>query len=213
MLHKYTNLISLFKDSIEPIENIIENDYLFLLTNKAGILIAQQGIINRRNDNVFSSFRIGMSLSEKSSGTNAISLAMKLDKPISLLSHQHFSKFLRTFNCYSLPLAINNETFSYLMVSCIKNIIKPEIIAITQLIKEGIIQNYSFENNNLILNKKQKLILKLLAQGMTTNAIAFDLKISDNTVKYHKKRIFKILNAQNSGEAIAKAIRYQIIKP
>jgi DNA-binding CsgD family transcriptional regulator len=52
----------------------------------------------------------------------------------------------------------------------------------------------------------------MLSQGLTAEAIALETRISVNTVKYHKKKLFRELDAQSIGEAITKAINAGLIK-
>lgn len=47
-------------------------------------------------------------------------------------------------------------------------------------------------------------IIKLAEKGLTNKSISFDCGISENTVKFHLKNIFKKLNAHNRVEAIYK---------
>ncbi len=67
------------------------------------------------------------------------------------------------------------------------------------------------DRKKIKLTKNQILILKLLAKGMTEKAIAYEINKSINTVKYHKKEIFKKLNSSSSREAVIKALKYKLI--
>jgi DNA-binding NarL/FixJ family response regulator len=109
-------------------------------------------------------------------------------------------------------------------------VIKEEEREITNLFK-SIAQNrkfYSHEilsilvdntfNNNIdklnkieLLTKKELEILKLLSVGNTVSKIAARLKISENTVKSHKKNIFKKLGFTKSSELILFAVNHKII--
>ncbi len=54
-------------------------------------------------------------------------------------------------------------------------------------------------------------LLQLVAQGMANKAIARELSISENTVKYHMKKIMQKLNVQNRTEAVTQAIRMGLL--
>ncbi len=49
--------------------------------------------------------------------------------------------------------------------------------------------------------------MKLIAHGLKNKAIAEELKISENTVKYHLKHILQKLNLKNRAEAAAYSVQ------
>lgn len=61
------------------------------------------------------------------------------------------------------------------------------------------------------LTNREKEILKYIAIGISTNAIVKKLGISDSTVKNHKTKILKKLNAKTSTEAVFNAIKQNLI--
>ena len=54
------------------------------------------------------------------------------------------------------------------------------------------------------LSEKELEIIKLLEKGLTNKSISSECNISENTVKFHLKNIFKKLNVHNRVEAIYK---------
>jgi DNA-binding NarL/FixJ family response regulator len=56
-------------------------------------------------------------------------------------------------------------------------------------------------------------LLQLVARGYSNRAIAQELSISENTVKYHMKNILQKLHAQNRTEAVTQAIHAGILTP
>jgi len=56
-------------------------------------------------------------------------------------------------------------------------------------------------------------LLQLVGKGYSNRAIAHELLISENTVKYHMKNIFQKLHAQNRTEAVTHAIQVGLITP
>jgi DNA-binding NarL/FixJ family response regulator len=56
------------------------------------------------------------------------------------------------------------------------------------------------------LSEREVEILQLIAQGLQNKSIAEELKISENTVKYHLKHILQKLNLKNRAEAAAYAV-------
>ena len=73
---------------------------------------------------------------------------------------------------------------------------------------EGIKYNYSFKTKKFLpakshpLSLTEKLVIQHLSLGNSTQQIAKLLSITENTVKYHKKNIFRKLDVKNSNEAV-----------
>jgi DNA-binding NarL/FixJ family response regulator len=57
------------------------------------------------------------------------------------------------------------------------------------------------------LTVRELELLKWVAQGYSNKAIAKEMSISPNTVKYHMKSVLQKLSVQNRAEAVATAIR------
>jgi len=57
------------------------------------------------------------------------------------------------------------------------------------------------------LTLRELELLKWVAQGYSNKAIAKEMSISPNTVKYHMKSVLQKLGVQNRAEAVATAIR------
>jgi DNA-binding NarL/FixJ family response regulator len=57
------------------------------------------------------------------------------------------------------------------------------------------------------LTLRELELLKWVAQGYSNKAIAKEMSISPNTVKYHMKSVLQKLSVQNRAEAVATAIR------
>lgn len=63
------------------------------------------------------------------------------------------------------------------------------------------------------LTQREIDLLQLVAEGYSNKALAQKFSISENTVKYHIKKIFQKLGVQNRTEAVAFAMRAGLIKP
>jgi DNA-binding NarL/FixJ family response regulator len=63
------------------------------------------------------------------------------------------------------------------------------------------------------LTHREIQLLQLVAEGFSNKALAQKLSISENTVKYHLKKILQKLGTQNRTEAVAYAIGAGLIKP
>ncbi len=63
------------------------------------------------------------------------------------------------------------------------------------------------------LSTREIELLRLVAAGNSNKAIAEELSISENTVKYHMKNILQKLSAKNRTEAVTQAIRAGLLVP
>ncbi|MGM0501295.1 MAG: LuxR C-terminal-related transcriptional regulator [Bacillota bacterium] len=202
-------LVKAFQESIAEIEEFITEEYLFLLANpKAAILAKESDLKN----NV--SIKPGMLFSACSSGTNAISLAKRLETEIFLTPEQHYCEFLKKWYCFTIPINYQNKTIGFLDVSVVKKEMQEELKAITVLLKDRILKKldkFKRKDELVELTCKQKEVLDYLSHGLTEREIASEMHCSINTVKYHKKIIFKELDVDSTRKAIVKGIKLGII--
>lgn len=62
------------------------------------------------------------------------------------------------------------------------------------------------------LSAREQEVVKLIADGLTTQQIAERLFLSANTIEFHRKNVLQKLGAQNSAELIRYAIKYGYLK-
>ncbi len=62
------------------------------------------------------------------------------------------------------------------------------------------------------LNKQEKAIMRLVAQGMDNKQIAKELYVSHHTVKSHIAIILKKLNATNRTHATYLSLKFRLIR-
>ncbi|MBD0326248.1 MAG: response regulator transcription factor [Pyrinomonadaceae bacterium] len=62
------------------------------------------------------------------------------------------------------------------------------------------------------LTPHEMRLLKLLVEGHNYKTAAFELKVSINTVSFHMRHIYEKLQVHSKSEAVAKALRYRLIK-
>lgn len=209
-------LISIFNTSIEQIKHSITGRYLFLLTDVQGVLLAIGSSKQIEQQVKESGIKPGTSFAEESCGTNAISLAVELKKPVYIRPEQHYCQFLKKWYCYAIPLYIDKNIAGYLDISTIDQMMKKELTVITELLAyqiiteyEKIVRNKTESVKNEIksqLTEQQLEILKLLVKGYTEKAIASELHLGICTIKYHKSNIFKKLGVNSCTQAISKAV-------
>ena len=67
------------------------------------------------------------------------------------------------------------------------------------------------ESTNIVLTRREKEVLELIAEGMTNNVIAQKLFISPSTVDTHRKNLLAKLKAKNTASLIRMASQLQLI--
>ena len=63
----------------------------------------------------------------------------------------------------------------------------------------------------MVLTSRQVEILRLVADGKTSEEIARDLRISEVTVKWHIGNAMRTLGASSRAEAVATAMRLGLV--
>ncbi len=108
--------------------------------------------------------------------------------------------------------AIRNGAWGYLLKDCDPQELRE---AITQVyngqkyfnkdVSQLMIEGVTTEQNLQAISKREKEVLQLVAQGLTTKEIADKLIVSKRTIETHRSNILKKLNVQNTAELITKA--------
>jgi len=61
------------------------------------------------------------------------------------------------------------------------------------------------------LTRRKLEVLRGIAEGHTTKAIAIDLGVSPKTVEYHRSRLYKILNRHDTAMLVRYAVKIGMI--
>ena len=69
----------------------------------------------------------------------------------------------------------------------------------------------SLSPSNMMLTEREIEVLRLIAQGLTNNQIAQQLRISSHTVNAHVKTIYSKLGITNRSGATSYAIKQRLI--
>ncbi len=64
----------------------------------------------------------------------------------------------------------------------------------------------------VMITRREKEILLLLADGFKTTEIARKCYLSEDTISTHRKNIIKKFSAKNITDAVVKAMRHGLIK-
>jgi DNA-binding NarL/FixJ family response regulator len=123
---------------------------------------------------------------------------------------------LSTFNQQPfIKKMMDNGASGYVL----KNATQDELMEAISVVLEG--KRYlSFEagqtlsrtkNNNIIITRREKEVLSLIAEGMTNNEIAIKLFLSSTTVDTHRKNLLAKLDVKNTAALVRVAIRQNLI--
>jgi transcriptional regulator of acetoin/glycerol metabolism len=213
-------LISLFEKLEKEFDDLVRHNRLaFLLTNSNGLLLKKRSFCDMNKKLNKLGIKAGMSFTEESCGTNAISLSRRLKKPVYTIPVHHYCDFLNCVYLYATPLNVNGAVIGYLAICKLDKPIKTELMAIMELTAYKIMHEFRAKeispslpaDRDSELNEKQLEILKFLAMGLPDKTIALKKGITLNTVKYHKKNIFKKLDVECSIQAIIKCLKLNLL--
>ena len=123
---------------------------------------------------------------------------------------------LSTFNQQSfIQKMMDNGASGYVL----KNATREELMEAITVVEKG--KTYlSFEvsqtmknkpENNIVLTRREKEVLELIASGMTNNEIAQKLFISSTTVDTHRKNLLAKFEVKNTASLIRIAAQKQLI--
>lgn len=124
---------------------------------------------------------------------------------------------LSTFNQQSfIQKMMENGASGYVL----KNATQDELVEAITMVSKG--KTYLSEeashalrdqaSANIILTRREKEVLELIAEGMTNNEIAQQLFISVTTVDTHRKNLLAKFEAKNVASLIRAAVKLQLIK-
>ncbi len=213
ILHKNDKLISIFKETMDQI-SIFFNDfnYAFFLLNTKYILLQIVSDVETKNKLNKLNICTGIQCREWIAGLNTFFIPKKWNKSVlfppgyhDLEGHKYYS--------YLVPIEKNNLPIGYIFAiasekEALDRVLKFMDFAVLQIICryckcKGIEEK--------VLNGKQEKILVYLAKGFTDKAIAIEMNMNYATYKYHKKNLFKILDAGCGAEAVIKGLKYGLI--
>jgi len=123
---------------------------------------------------------------------------------------------LSTFNQQSfIEKMMNNGASGYVL----KNATQDELLEAITTVAQGKTY-FSFEagktlqrvkNSPIVLTRREKEVLELIAEGMTNNEIAHKLFVGSTTVDTHRKNLLTKFEAKNTATLIRMAVQMKII--
>ncbi|WP_027338815.1 LuxR C-terminal-related transcriptional regulator [Halonatronum saccharophilum] len=213
-LEENWQLIRVFKEEVKKLERKYSlKDNIFLLTDSKGGLIAGYDSTNKERI-----IRLkGAVFIEESCGTNAISLAMKLQKEVFLAGEEHYCNFFKEWTCIAIPIEINKKVAAYLDMSLLGRNLSEKDKLLFNLVHKNILLGISkqskikeiekIQKGKEYLTQAEKEVAVLSAKGYKIKEISNKLNFSEPAVKYYRKKLCKKLKAKNIIHAIAIGIK------
>lgn len=212
VIRSFNNLIDRYVELTRKIKGYY---YFALFDNEENLLAIRIGLGNPERlyeDKSF--FETGVSYSEKSIGTNAVTLSKLLKKPVYMIPDFHYCSKLKNWYEYCIPIKYTGNAIGYISVISVSQPISKALEGFIDLIGVNMYEessisemdDYLYSSLGERLTEKQYLILKMMAQGFTDTRISRELKMSLSTVKYHNQNIFRVLNANSRVDAVVKAL-------
>lgn len=229
-LIKYVDLLFL-----DTQRHISDTSYVFFFTDADGyiltILTDPDVFINILNPCGIS---IGTCLSEESSGTSAVSLAIYHQQSAIVIGQQHYCNIFQDWTCIVTPaFTANNELIGCIGISCSQYADIGDKLAVTNFLanqlssfcsnwtasisdaliaNSGALQVLTPSSSDISLSPRQKEVLKLYAEGLSYKRIASRLNLnSHKTVEAHLDAIRGKLSASTRRECIKKAITLGVL--
>lgn len=123
---------------------------------------------------------------------------------------------LSTFNQQSfIKKMLQNGALGYVLKNATQQELMEAITAAskgkTYLSHEASMSLRTESNAEILLTRREKEVLELIAEGMTNNEIAQKLFISPTTVDTHRKNLLAKLDAKNTASLIGRAAKQGLI--
>ncbi|AIS53387.1 transcriptional regulator, LuxR family [Thermoanaerobacter kivui] len=208
---KRYSLIKAFRKSIKDLKDINDfRNFIFLLTDKEGVILE----LNLPHVDIDFYLKKGMVLKKEIAGTNAVSLAIREKNIAVVRKEQHYIEDLKRLNCTAGPIFDKEGNLIGIVDISSENEFNDNLVAVVFLIARYIERNYQEFEMERIKKKFDEIdtkILKLTAEGKTDKEIAKTINMSLSNIKYHKRKIFKLLGTKNVKDCIYKATKLDLI--
>jgi DNA-binding NarL/FixJ family response regulator len=150
------------------------------------------------------------------SGIEGVRLIKEADVNIRVLMHTVFDDDEKLFKCLSNGADgyLLKKDSSAKLIEAIREVVEggaPMSPGIANRVLQAFRKTIPSSKNDYNITERELQVLELLARGFSYRMIAIEMEISPETVKKHLKNIYQKLHVQCGPEAVAKAIRENII--
>ncbi|MEJ6950331.1 response regulator transcription factor [Natronospora cellulosivora (SeqCode)] len=217
-LKKNATLIDIFsKHSENIIKSSNTNNSVIIITDCNGMVLSKYYTNNLSNTGINHLIKQGVYLTEKSCGTNTVSLAMIKKDRVRMSKNDYYCSFFQEWDSLAEPIFMNENAIGYISILISnKDYIRKNFLLLDYLnskISLNYIKNTLFSReDNQLLNEGECEVLQFTALGYSISEISEKLNISESTVKYRRKILCEKLEASNIVNAIAISITNNLVK-
>ncbi|MDI6602322.1 MAG: sigma 54-interacting transcriptional regulator [Thermoanaerobacteraceae bacterium] len=180
--------------SIQVMDNLYEfvkgSGFVVMLCDEHGYILRCIGDDEIMQSAYKLNFAEGANWSEESVGTNAIGLAIKLDRPIQIFADEHFCYNFKSWTCSSAPIHYKDKIVGVLNMSAHYSKVNPHtlgmVVAAANAIENLIIKNETVHDLSITND-----ILSMIMGNIDDGIIATDN--SDNIIRVNT-RIYDVLH-------------------
>ena len=155
---------------------------------------------------------------EAHAGTNAISLSIQRKEPMWTLPQQNYCTLLMDCSLYSVPVFFERSCFTLAIITSQKQISGWPVALLQQLNNSMALKLQEMTRSHsrrkeapCQLTPRQRMILLRIAGGMTDRQMAAELHITQETIQYHKKNLYRLLDAENAVRAVVRALQLGLL--
>lgn len=160
----------------------------------------------------------GFCFAEAHAGTNAVALSVKTGEPAWTVPRQNYCPLLTECALYSVPAPAGHLSVILTLITTQKQMSGWPVALLRQLIcsmdlalRQASPPPRQAGRPAIRLTGRQRAVLQYIAQGMTDRQISLELHISQETVRYHKKNLYRLLNAENAVQTAVTALRLGLL--
>lgn len=163
-------------------------------------------------------FEPGFCFAETHAGTNAAALSLQTKEPAWTAPQKNYCSLLAGCALYSLPSPIECPSVTLALITTRKQLSGWPVALLRQLsfsmglaLRQTPAPPRRPDGPAVRLTGRQRAVLQYIAQGMTDRQISQELHISQDTVRYHKKNLYHLLNAENAVQMAVTALRLGLL--
>lgn len=158
----------------------------------------------------------GFCFAESRAGTNAAALSLITGEPAWTAPRQNYCSLLTGCALYSVPASTGDISVTLALITTQKQMSGWPVALLQQLgcsidLTLRQMPPRQADSSVIHLTVRQRAVLRSITRGMTDRQISLELHISQETVRYHKKNLYRLLNAENAVQMTVTALGLGLI--
>ncbi|MFD2672563.1 helix-turn-helix transcriptional regulator [Marinicrinis sediminis] len=223
LLQKHQNFIHLIARYSKHVFDSFFFPHLFIITDSNGVVLYIEGDeMSMANAEIMHNIGVGSSLSMNSAGTNPVSTAMAVKRPVYLQGDQHYLEGMKDWLGMSIPLFSEHEPMAYSYFACGKDLpgsfIYPCIETLAGNLQNEVnkleLQNKSWFMEETLeknlkaykLTEREQDIAKYWMLDYDYKQISKVLGISENTVRVYVSKINNKMKVNSKASLILRIL-------